>query len=70
MPIYPFDHDSPIYLIYDDNFETAYYVRDRKKYRRLREVEKEEWSLTTEEEVNDDTFWIVVTLIEMRTRNA
>lgn len=70
MTTYPFAHNGPVYVIYDHKFEVAYYCRLGEKYRRLRNTEKQTWPQTKETEIDDDTFWTVVKLVEMRSYHA
>lgn len=66
MTEYPFPHNGPVYVIYDRQFEIAYYARDGKKRRRIRNTEKQTWHKTREETIDNDAFWCVVKLVEMR----
>lgn len=70
MRTYPFAHDGPVYIVCDHDFEIAYYSRLGKKYRRVRKVIADIWEDTTEEEVDNLTFWVVVACAEMRRRHA
>lgn len=70
MPKYPFEHDGPVFLLSDDNSETAYYSRNGRKYKRICLPLWKGWQRTTEQEIDNDTFWMVVACIERRKRRA
>lgn len=63
---YNFEHDSPVYLIYDGVYEVAYYARNYRKFKRVREVARQEWTDTTEQQVDSDVFWMIVACIQRR----
>jgi hypothetical protein len=64
MPQYPFPHHGPVYTIYDHEFEVAYYVRNRKKYRRVRHAPTQKWEDVPEHLIDNDTFWCGVAIAE------
>lgn len=70
MPKYPFKHDGPVYLVQDDDFEIAYYSRNKRKLRRVRKKPNETWAMTVEREIDNETFWMVIALVEMRGHHA
>ncbi len=70
MPQFTFPHNGPVYMIYDDHFEIAYYAREGKKYRRVRNIERQPWRETAEREVDNETFWMVIRMVELRGRYA
>ena len=61
---FPFPHDLHVYILGDNNYETAYYVHDRKKYKRVREIGHQGWEDTIEQEISSDLFWMVVACFE------
>ena len=68
MPSFPFPHDGPVHLVADDRFKVAYYRRDYLCYKRVREVSKQSWMNTTEQEIDRDQFWMVVACIQRKAR--
>lgn len=70
MSRYPFSHNGPVYIVYDHRFEIAYYSRLGKKYRRHRDTSCQTWEQTREQEIDKDTFWMVVACAEMGGRHA
>jgi hypothetical protein len=70
MPKYPFEHDGPVFILGDDNSETAYYARDGKKYKRICQPLWKGWEHTREQEIDPDTWWMVVACIERKPRYA
>lgn len=58
--------DTRVHIVADGNFEIAYYSRDGKKYRRVRDCDFQQWEDTVEQEISDDTFWMTVACIERR----
>lgn len=64
MKQFPFKHDSRIHLITDERFQIAYYARGYLKYKRVRDIRRQAWKDTIEEEVDSDSFWMVVACIE------
>lgn len=64
MNEYPFAHSGPAYMVYDHDFEIVYYSKLGKKYRRVRNITTQEWDDTTEQEVDNETFWMVIACIE------
>jgi len=64
MPKYPFPHTGPVYTVLSDTHEIVYYAREGKKFRRIRRVNEPDWDYTTEQEVDNDTFWMVIACVE------
>lgn len=67
---YNFEHDSPVYLVSDGVYEVAYYARNYCKFKRVRELARQEWADTIEQQVDSDVFWMVVACIQRRKRYA
>jgi len=65
MRKFPFAHDNRIHLVADDRFQVAYYARGGGKYKRVRDTTRQEWRDTIEQEVDSDSFWMVVACIEL-----
>jgi len=70
MTKFPFAHDGPIMRILDDDFDIVHYARDGRKYRRVRRLPSQAWDDTTEREISNDEFWMILACIERRDRNA
>jgi hypothetical protein len=62
---FPFAHDNRVHIVADDRFEVAYYARDGLKYKRVRDVERQTWEDTIEQEIDSDSFWMIVACIEL-----
>ena len=70
MKKYPFLHNGHVYIVEDDKYQVAYYVRDRLKYKRIRSIASQEWENTIEQSICNDIFWMVVACIERKGRHA
>jgi hypothetical protein len=70
MSRFTFKHDSKVYLAVGDKFETAYYSRDKRKYKRTKRIGLDRWEHAPEIPVTDDHFWMVVACIERKPRYA
>ena len=66
MSVLPFPHDGPMSMVSDDRFTVAYYARDGKKYKRVKELGKQAWKDTVEQEITAGHFYMVVACIERR----
>ena len=64
MSSFPFPHDLRVHVIADDDYEVAYYSRDKQKYKRTRLIGWQTWQDTQEIEIDDATFWMVLACIE------
>jgi len=65
MRKFPFKHDSQVHVVSDDRFQVAYYARGYLKYKRVRDMTRQEWKDTIEQEIDNDSFWMIVTCIEL-----
>jgi hypothetical protein len=70
MTRFQFRHDGPVYLAVGDTFETAYYSRDKRKYKRTKRIGNDRWEHAHEETISDDHFWMMVACIERKPRHA
>ena len=70
MSSFPFPHDLHVYVVADDNFETAYYAYDKKKYKRIRKIGTQTWQDTIEQQIDSDLFYFVVACIQRRKRGV
>lgn len=66
MTKYPFEHDGPVFVLHTETHNIFYYARDGKKFKRTRRANEEDWKFTTEQEIDNDTFWMVVACIERK----
>jgi hypothetical protein len=67
---FPFRHDGRVYLAVGDEQVTAYYSRNKRKYKRVKLLGHQYWENTTEQAIDDDHFWMVVACIERKPRYA
>lgn len=64
MSSLPFPHDGPMFVVSDTRFAVAYYARDGKKYKRIKELDRQAWKDTTEQEIDADHFWMIAACTE------
>lgn len=70
MGRFTFKHDGRVYLIADDIWESVYYSRDGRKYKRAKRVGSDRWENAHEEAITDDHFWMIAACIERKPRHA
>ena len=70
MKEHTFVYDGPMYMISDDQFEVIYYSRDKRKFKRVREIGKQAWEETIEQEVAGGVFWMIVAYVEKSSHHA
>ena len=63
-PRYPFPHQGRVHVVADDHFEVAYYARNYRKYKRIRQIGLQTWEEAIEQEIDNDHFWMVAACVE------
>jgi hypothetical protein len=67
---FPFPYDVQVHVVAGDRFEVALYARDKKKYRRVRELGIQSWQDAPEQEITADHFYMLVACIQRRKRGT
>jgi len=70
MSQYTFEHDGPVYLLASEKYDSVYYARDKKFYRRIRYWPNLDWGRAVEDEIDKDIFMMTIACIERRSHNA
>lgn len=70
MPLSDLKSDLPPTVVSDERFEVALFTRDGKKYRAVRELDKQTWRQAKVEEITSDHFYMIVACVQRRKKGT